>query len=160
MAAFPYHDEIEIAARNHDLPVPLVKAVVEVESEFNPWAVRYEHAFFSRYIAGKDIVRPRAPCSRATEERLVACSFGLMQILGQTAREIGFDGTFLTELCIPEAGLKWGCRYLGILFDRHGDDGLDAVVAAYNAGSPRKNASGEYVNQAYVEKIRRAGGFE
>ncbi len=82
-----------------------------------------------------------------------------MQILGQTAREIGFDGTFLTELCDPEIGLEWGCRYLGILFDRHGDEGVDAVVASYNAGSPRKNAGGTYVNQAYVEKIRRAGGF-
>lgn len=152
---------IERYAKQHLLPAALVKALVQVESGGNPWAVRYEPDFYDRYIAGKP-VKARAPCSRETEMRLRAHSFGLLQIMGLTARETGFDGVFLTELCDPETNLAICCRYLSRQFARfYKDHGWPGVAASYNAGSVRLKPDGKlFVNQAYVNKVRRAGGFE
>ena len=147
---------IQSAARTHSLPAALVRAIIAIESDGNPWAVRYEPAFYARYLHNKGI-KGFAPCSDATEARLRAHSFGLMQIMGATARETGFRETFLTALCDPEVGLEWGSRYLSGLLKKYGN--LEAAVAAYNAGSPRKTNNGKWVNQGYVDKIRRAGGL-
>lgn len=147
---------IEKIAKRHDLPVSLVSAIVRVESGGNPWAIRYEPQFYERYIAPK-AMKAKAPCSAQTEGRMQATSWGLMQIMGATARETGFNGVFLSELCDPEMGLDWGCRYLAKLFKRFGGQGDEAVIAAYNAGSPRKQSDGLFVNQVYVDKIRSAG---
>ena len=152
-------DLINTTARRHGLPPELVRAIVQIESGGRPWACRYEPAFYERYIASKEVKTWR-PCSGQTEARLRACSFGLMQIMGATARETGFDGVFLTELCDPAVGLDYGCRYLAKLARLHQErHGWAGVVAAYNAGSPRKVADGRFVNESYVNKIRDAGGF-
>lgn len=146
-------------ARAHGLPIALVRAVVEVESGGDPWAIRYEPGFFDRYV--RDLkISPVYPCSLQTERQARATSWGLMQLMGQTAREIGYAEPFLARLCEPDFGLEYGCRYLGLLAKRHLDRyGYEGVVAAYNAGSPRKNPDGFWANQPYVEKIRAAGGF-
>lgn len=154
-----YTAQIDRAARQHGLPPELVRAIVEVESEGKPLSARYEPAFYDRYVKDAKI-KATPPCSLATERMLRASSFGLMQIMGQTAREVGFEGTFLTELCEPEIGLEYGCRYLAKLARQHHDRyGWEGVVAAYNAGSPRPTDSGHWVNQPYVDKIRKAGGL-
>jgi soluble lytic murein transglycosylase-like protein len=150
---------IENMAAAHGLPFVLVHAIVQVESGGNPWAVRYEPAFFSRYVADRGH-RVWPGCSRDTEERLRACSFGLMQLMGQTARERGFDGPFLSTLCDAFTGLDYGCRHLVWLGNRYKKkNDWTPAVAAYNAGSPRKGSDGKWVNQEYVDKIRAAGGF-
>ena len=145
-------------ADRYDLPVKLVKAIVQVESGNNPWAARYEPAFYTRYVADRGH-RVWPGCSRETEERLRATSLGLMQIMGQTARERGFDGPFLTSLCDPMIGLEFGCRYLAQQVKRYSGD-VEAAVAAYNAGTARREASGNrFENQAYVDKVKKAGGL-
>ncbi len=148
---------IENAAARYDLPVALIQAIVQVESAGHPWAIRYEPAFFDGFVAeqGHAVF---LPCSRATEERLRAFSFGLMQIMGQTARELGFKGVYLVELCDPATGLEWGCRYLTKQVKRYSGD-LESAVAAYNAGSARRDKNGAWANQGYVEKVRKAGGL-
>lgn len=153
MATDPPALQIARIANQHGLPPELVRAIVQVESDGNPWATRYEPGFFDRYIKAAAI-RPIPPCSLLTERQLRAMSFGLMQIMGETARWIGFDGPFLTALCDPEIGLEYGCRYLSRLVKTYLDkDGWNAVIAAYNAGSPRKDRSGAFVNQKYVDKV-------
>jgi soluble lytic murein transglycosylase-like protein len=83
-----------------------------------------------------------------------------MQVMGATARELGFKGRFFTELCDPMEGLNYGCRYLVRLQREHFDRlGWPGVAAAYNAGTPRRLASGNFANQVYVDKVARAGGF-
>ncbi len=150
---------IEDASDIHMHPVNLITAIVSVESDFNPAAIRYEPDFFVRYIAGRSF-KAVFPCSKETEAHARAMSWGLMQVMGQTARERGFSGTFLSELCDPVVGLYCGCQHLTYLRSRYEDSyGIEGVVAAYNAGSPRKNHTGKFINQAYVEKIREAGGF-
>ncbi len=149
--------QIDAAAEAHGLPPGLVMAVVQVESNGRPWAMHYEPAFFERFVAGKGVMA-YSPCSQATEERLRAFSLGLMQLMGQTARELGFQGVYLTELCDPVVGLEWGCQYLSRKVARY-QGNLECAVAAYNAGSARRLQNGAWANQDYVDKVRKAGGF-
>lgn len=151
---------IEEAADIHCHPANLISAIVQVESAFDPSAIRYEPTFYARYVLG-GLFKPIYPCSQETETHARAMSWGLMQVMGQVARERGFKGTFLSELCDPVVGLHCGCKHLTYLRSRYEDShGMEGVVAAYNAGSPRKNHTGQFVNQVYVEKIREAGGFK
>lgn len=120
------------AAESAKLPFVLVRAVVMTESEGNPAAIRYEPRFDQRYDRAPDGYIP-PNCSHATEEVGRAMSWGLMQVLGETARCLGFQGWF-PELCAPRTGLKWGCRYLRRLADRYGHEGWEVVCRAYNGG--------------------------
>ncbi len=74
------------AAKSHGLPPPLVYAIIETESGGNPWAIRYEPAFYEKYIAPAPI-KGRGTCSAQTEARMQATSWGLMQIMGATGME-------------------------------------------------------------------------
>lgn len=140
-------------ADRHDLPAAVIRAIITVESSGDPWAARYEPAFFTRYVAARGH-RVWPGCSRDTEERLRATSFGLMQVMGQTAREHGFEGPFLTALCDPALGVEYGCRVLRAKLNRYVGD-MDSALAAYNAGSARRNTDGAFRNQGYVDKVKR-----
>lgn len=148
---------IDTAADTHGLPPGLVIAIVQVESNGRHWAMRYEPAFYGQYVKGQQHT-VYAPCSRVTEEMGRATSWGLMQIMGQTARELGFKGVYLTELCDPAVGLEWGCLYLSRKVVRY-QGNLEAAVAAYNAGKAKRLDNGQWANQDYVDKVRKAGGF-
>lgn len=147
------------AARRHGLPESLVAAVVDVESGGDAWAIRHEQGFYDRYVKDDASVRAVRPCSLDTERRARAMSWGLMQVMGSTARGLGFDGPFLSRLTDPATGIDYGCRLLARLrsrdFAKHGWPG---VVAAYNAGSVRLDPQGRFVNQSYVDKIAKALG--
>ncbi len=95
-------------ATAHGLPPALVCAVCEQESDWDTWATRYEPGFLSRYVA------PLFTNNKidATEAHCRAISWGLMQVMGQTAREHGFQGRFLSALCDPQVGLAIGCAVL------------------------------------------------
>ena len=122
----------------------LIQAVVHAESGGDPWAIRYEPAFHDRYVKGK------IPGISLTEEIARSTSWGLMQVMGQVARERGFQGKFLSALCDPETGLRVGALHLKRFLDQYGD--VSKAVASYNAGSPRM-ADGGFVNQGYVDKV-------
>jgi len=92
------------AAAKHALDPALVCAVVEQESAWDTHAIRYEPAFRTRYVAPLKLT--------PTEEIARSISWGLMQVMGQVAREHGFDGKFLSALCEPAAGLDIGCAVL------------------------------------------------
>jgi soluble lytic murein transglycosylase-like protein len=95
--------EARAAAVRHKLDAVLVCAVCEQESSWNPWAIRYEQAFRIRYVAPLGL--------QATEEIARSISWGLMQVMGEVARESGYSGP-LPELCDPATGLELGCRVL------------------------------------------------
>jgi soluble lytic murein transglycosylase-like protein len=111
----------------HFLDEALVCAVVEQESHWNPWAIRYEPAFFTRYIG------PHIEQFTATEAKARAFSWGLMQVMGQTARELRYSGPF-AQLCVPEMGLEWGCRRLQRALD-HSAGNIHTALQAYNGGA-------------------------
>lgn len=93
-------------AERHELWPELVCAIVEQESAWNPWALRYEPAFYDKYVAPQIA---RGEIAEVTESRARAFSWGLMQVMGQVAREHGFTGA-LASLCDPAIGLEIGCR--------------------------------------------------
>lgn len=71
------------AAEAEGLDPAVVCAVVEQESAWNPWAMRYEPLFFAKYVA------PLYTNNKvgATEAYARGFSWGLMQVMGQTARD-------------------------------------------------------------------------
>lgn len=118
-------------AKVHGIDPALVCAVCHHESgNWNMWAVRYEPAFYSRYILGMQNVAE-------TEKTGRAFSYGLMQIMGQTAREFGFKGTYLTELCDPGVGVEYGCRKLAKCLLRASND-VHKALLMYNGGGNEK----------------------
>lgn len=92
------------AATAANLDPALVCAVCEQESAWSPWAIRYEPAFYAKYIIPLGL-------SDDTEARVRAVSWGLMQLIGETAREEGFVGP-MASLCDPATGLERGLVHL------------------------------------------------
>ncbi len=126
-------DAVTAMAAKHQLPEVIVRAIVMRESTANVHALRYEKDFDRRYNLKKgDYVPPH--CTRDTEEVCRAISWGPMQVMGETARSVGFRGWF-PALCDPEVGVAWGCEYLARLRDRFlAKGGWAAVLRAYNGG--------------------------
>ena len=144
-------EHIEIAAEKFGINQTIVKAIVQVESGGDIYAVRYEPdwKWFFRvsYWASKLRITDK------TERLLQMCSFGPMQVIGANARENGHTGS-LIELCSWEIGLLYGCKYLKKQLVRYLD--YQDAIAAYNAGSVRLNLDGTYKNQDYVDKVMKA----
>ena len=117
-------------ASDHSLDPALVCAVIEQESAWNPWAVRYEPRFLSRYVA------PLYTAGKlsATEAYTRAMSWGLMQVMGQVAREFGFKESSLSELCDPATGTEFGCRVLSGRLSRAKGD-IPSALLAWNGGA-------------------------
>jgi soluble lytic murein transglycosylase-like protein len=89
------------AASQHTLDPALICAIVEQESAWDPHAIRYEPTFRTRYVAPLGMP--------PTEEVARSISWGLMQVMGQVAREHGFTAKSLAALCDPATGLAIGC---------------------------------------------------
>lgn len=89
---------IQRLSRKHGLDPDLIRAVIRAESAFNPRAVSPKGAR------------------------------GLMQLMPQTAFELGVEDTF-----DPAANIEAGVRYLRDLLKQHNND-LSKALAAYNAG--------------------------
>ena len=126
----------------------IVASIIMVESAGNACAIRYEEHW--RYIID---VAQYAKISKSTEKTELfgqKTSWGYMQIMGSVAREHRFLGYF-PELCLPNTGIEYGIRHFYKFFQKYGD--ISDAVSAYNAGSPRKNSDGKYLNQSYVNKV-------
>jgi Transglycosylase SLT domain len=117
-------------AVKHGLPQEIVCGMIERESTDSEWAVRYEPGFLARYVmpqynAGKlDI----------TETYTRSMSWGVLQIMGEVAREFGFTGKYLSELCDPAIGIEFACRKLDDCLKRHNGD-MSAALESFNGGS-------------------------
>jgi hypothetical protein len=158
--SMPHRLLIQGLAINHRVDPLLLSAMIRVESGNRPWAFRYEsHA--GKYLVSAEDTAKLCGISVDTEKMAQMTSWGLMQVMGFSARELGFKG-LLTELCEPELGITYGIyklkqlekRFLSKVSVSLGYD--EALIAAYNAGSPRKKADGSWENQGYVDKVERA----
>lgn len=158
-------------AEEHRVFPPLIWGIVQAESAGDSSAFRHEphyrylwdvvrHQPF-RKLSGPEVDSTRPPAdfqslprvSQATEWFAQRTSWGLMQVMGAVAREMGFYEPFLSRLCHQQIGLEIGCKFVRRLMHRYGDQ-RDLVVSAYNAGSPRRDPdTGLLVNQAYVDRV-------
>ncbi len=113
---------------------------VLTESAWDPWATREEPAFHRRYVG-----------DGGRESWELAISWGLLQVMGLTAREIGYKERYLSRLCDPALGLYYGAKYLRSRYDG-GDQTWAGALAAYNGGFGG-NMHPPYRNQHYVDKV-------
>ncbi len=130
----------------------VIAAIVTIESTWNPWVCRVEPGYYwtSKVRDFADLHRQ----SHQTELWHQKTSWGLMQVMGGTARDLGYTD-ICTKLCTPELGLEYGIRYFLSRAARYPD--LEDQIAAYNAGSARKDPlSKRYSNQPYVDKVLNA----
>ncbi len=145
------HDDLIALARQtaaaHQLDPTLVCAICEQESDWNPWAARWEPGFFRKYVA--PLYTANKILGGATETYMRAMSWGLMQVMGQVAREHGFNGAFLCELCDPAVALEVGCRVLATKLAA-AEGNIERALLLWNGGA----------NLDYpVEVLRRAQSY-
>ena len=112
-------------------------ALVETESGWYPWAARYEPAFKTRYIDPIESIERFGPTSYRTEREHRSTSWGLCQVMGQVARELGCKAGSLIELCDPEIGLTYGAKRLKRALDRKNGD-VHAALLNYNGGAEKE----------------------
>jgi soluble lytic murein transglycosylase-like protein len=125
-----------LTAAAHGLPPDLVCAQIERESEWNPWAIRFEPGFEARYVEPRE----GAEHMTVTEAYARGFSWGLGQVLGEVAREFGFRGEFLSELSDPATGIEFQCRKLAkCLKDANGN--VVKALETYNGGARPQYAS-------------------
>ena len=120
-------------AAAHGLDPALVCAIVEQESSWNPWATRYEPAFYQRYIL------PIAAHMTPTEAYGRAWSYGLMQLMGECAREHGYAGD-LAALCDPQTGLEQGCVHFATKLKTAAGDTAKALQLWNGGGNAQYSA--------------------
>lgn len=116
------------AASAYGVPVALIKATIKQESDWKPSAYRREPAHND-------------------------ASWGLMQVMLGTAKEVTKNKDLTaSQLMQPEFNIYVGTKFLGQLLKKYGGN-LKHVIASYNAGSPRFDSKGNYVNQGYVNSV-------
>jgi soluble lytic murein transglycosylase-like protein len=124
IAQMPYAEMVAAAATANDLPQALLHAVIQTESHYNADA--------------------RSPKG----------AVGLMQLMPQTAREMG-----VTDSLDPAANIQGGARYLKRLMVLFNND-ISLAVAAYNAGPDAVLSRGRIIppfaeTQRYVPSVLR-----
>jgi len=125
----------------------LVAAIILTESSGQTYITRYEPTF--HYLEDARFWASKLNVTELTEIAGQKTSWGLMQVMGGTARSEGFEGYF-PELCQPEIGIKVGATHLkGLIYKW---DSLEEAVSAYNAGTPNV-VGGQFKNEAYVQKV-------
>lgn len=112
-------------AEEYGLDPKLVACIIYQESGGDPDAFRFEDEWYERHMRPrkrKDLVGfvPFGIPTLTSEKRARSASWGLMQVMGNTARLIGFKGRWLPALMRPEINLDVGCKYLNYLFSRAG----------------------------------------
>lgn len=132
-------DLIVDTAEYYGLDPKLVACIIYQESGGDPDAYRFEDEWYDRHMRPrkrKDLIGfvPMGIPTLASEKRARSASWGLMQVMGNTARLIGYKGRWLPALQRPEVNLDIGCKYLAYLFARAG-----ALAAGPEGSTERLN---------------------
>lgn len=124
-------------------------AIIGAESAGHASAMRYEPHY--KWTYKPHVFAASNNITEETELLSQKISWGLMQVMGGVAREHGHT-SMLSELIYPEIGIRMGAAHLRkrcLKYPILGD-----VFAAYNAGTPKKQA-GFYAPKSthlYVQK--------
>jgi soluble lytic murein transglycosylase-like protein len=126
----------------------VIMALVWQESRGSVYAVRYEPKY--KWLWKPEKFHGSLGIDLKTEINMQKQSYGLLQVMGGTARWLNFEG-HLGALYKPENNLYWGVKYLAKLKEKYGD--TESYLSAYNQGSPRKDDDGNFLNQKYVDDV-------
>ncbi len=128
---------------------PVIMGIIETESDFNPYAARYEPNY--RWLVSPERYYRYYSSNPETKIILQKTSIGLMQVMGANYRAMGYTRPLTALFEDIDAQIRYGIKFFLNLYERY--DSIPAAVAAYNAGSPRKTQTGRYVNQRYVDAV-------
>ena len=117
----------------------IVAAIVLQESNGNTFAWRWEEAFWEKHLKNAKreelagFVPPAGSLPSLVDERLQrSCSYGLMQVLGDTARWCGkVTAPFIGVLHDPKFGIQIGSRVLQFYLAKSKGD-YDRALKYYN----------------------------
>lgn len=150
-----YEADIRLACSHYSLPYHVVAGVVAQESAGNRKALRAEPKYLWLWgdDPGERLGRPPGE-DEATEWYCQRISWGLMQVMGAVARELGFRGDW-GDLFEPDTNLDLGCKYLAWCLKReHGD--VFYALQRYNGGGSKTERTARYARGVMVW----AEGFE
>lgn len=140
-----FADIINKHAIAHNLRPDVVACIVIQESKGNTFAWRWEEDFYHKHLEFKKPGQlagfvPKGLPSFTDELLQRSCSFGPMQVLGDTARWCGkVTAPFLTALCDPDFGIDIGCRVLSYY--------LGLAKGDYRGGLKGYNGSWAYADE-------------
>lgn len=126
----------------------LFQALILMESGGNKYAVQYQPGY--RYLHRVYEFSRKLYISYVTEKVFQQSSHGYVQIMGSTARDLGFHG-YPQQLYDTETNLRYGAKLLAQLTMKY--QNLKDIISAYNQGQPFKTKDGFYKNQEYVNKV-------
>lgn len=158
---------IESVSAGHGLDANLVEAICLTESGGNPWATRPEPTY--RYLVSAKTGQPfrflspneaasktppadfqgMLPSGDVQEWWGQQSSWGLMQIMGAVARELGFRSPYFAELTDPVTGLHFGCKHFAAQL-AWAKGHVSQALGAYNAGRGGWNST---AGQDYARKV-------
>ncbi len=137
-----YAELINRHALANDVRPDIVACIILQESNGDTFAARFEPDFYRTYL--KDKTRDRlsgwVPSASElpsfdTEKMFRSTSWGLMQVMGDTARWCaGVKDRYLSRLVDPDRGIDAGCRVLAYYLAKEKGD-YTRALARYNAGS-------------------------
>lgn len=135
------------AAKRYNLTVEIIAALIMTESSGKPNAQRYEPEFKKRYLDGKEPEELPGywPKGVNHDEEIAAraTSWGLMQLMGQVARELGFREVPLGKsLCDPATNIDLGCKLFRKFLNIYGQN-LRLALLRWNGGA----------NKTYPDKV-------
>jgi len=115
----------------------IIQALMCQESRGNPHAVRFELGYYTNKIVEAESLvwskKYKGIPTADTERVMRSTSFGLMQIMGQLAREHGYSPQFLTQLLIAEENIMLGVKILNNWIKKlNGNE--DHAILAWNRG--------------------------
>jgi hypothetical protein len=133
----PFRNIVKGLSVTHCMDPLLIYSVILQESGGNTWRTRFE----PNYYENNKSLLPLSYSSKLgisveSEKVSQSTSWGLMQVMGVVAREMGY-ADLLTKLLIPDEGIAWGCQKLARLIAIHKEP--DLALSAYNHGSPIEN---------------------
>lgn len=146
----PYRDLIVREATARAIAPNLVEAIVLQESGGDPfawnpeppyrylWNVHTRQPFRALTYAERasEVPPPDFPSfagDRDQEWWAQQASWGLLQVMGALARELGFAGGYLPQLTDPDLNLRLGCLQIATLLAWSKGD-VRQACAAYNGG--------------------------
>ena len=136
-------------SKENNIDRDIVFSIISVESGWNPFVSRYE-PHTDKYVYNAYSFANFCGITMQTEELAQKHSYGLGQLMGYVLRDLGHK-TLLSEAFIPEVNIKYMTKFLKHKIEKYGNE--TDVIAAYNAGSPRKTEGGMFFNQKYVDKV-------
>lgn len=165
MSLRDYKGYIKLAALSKNIDPSLLAALLITESEGKTFAARFEPAFHRKYIKPRDKAFLKGHWPQWTsdpdgelKERLDrSTSWGLGQIMGQTARENGFAGNYLCHLCDPVVNIEMTASILAKCYAKaalvDSEDIVRRAFLYYNGGADKDYPNRVFKNLAKGRSI-------